>query len=602
MPDQLSQGPDTPAADAVTPTTSPSSAAFPWLAHYPPDVPAQPVIPTQSLPELLEAAGAQYGTRDAMIYYGTRLSYVQLLALADRFARALVKLGVARGDRVSICLPNVPQFPVAFYGALKAGAVVVATNPLYTGPELLHQLNDAGVKVVVTLDQLYPTLAGIRAQTSVEQVILCGVADYFPRALALAYGIRQARESRGKHFDRRALAADTTIHEYKELIGSGHNRQGYELFKLPDPALPGDLAVLQYTGGTTGLAKGAMLTHRNLAANAQQAYLWSEQPLGAANKTLCIAPFFHSYGLTVCMNASLFFGATLVLQPRFSPKDAVAAIQKYKPELFPGVPTMYLAIASLVEKKKADLSSIKVCISGAAPLPAEVQNRFEKLSGAKVVEGYGLTEASPVTHCNPVFGERRVGTIGVPLPNTESAIVKAETWEFLPPGEIGEIVIRGPQVMQGYWQRPDETAKVIRDGWLLTGDIGQMSADGYFKIVDRAKDMIIAGGYNIYPRDVEEVLFEHPKVLEACVVGIPDPYRGETVRAYIVAKPGQTVTPEELDAFCRERLAAYKVPKQYEFRAELPKTMVGKVLRRALREEAIKQMAGEQTSPPSPLP
>lgn len=586
MPDQLSQSPDMREA----------GAAFPWLAHYVPGIPARPEIPSRSLPELLEAAARQYGTRDAVIYYGTRISYLQLQALVDRFAQALVKLGVARGDRVSICLPNVPQFPVAFYGALKAGAVVVATNPLYTGPELRHQLNDAGVKVVVTLDQLYPTLASVRAETPVEQVILCGVADYFSRPLALAYGIRQARESRGKHLDKRSLAADKTIHQYKDMLGASHNRQGYELFKLPDPAQPNDLAVLQYTGGTTGLAKGAMLSHRNLAANAQQAFLWSEQPTGSPNKTLCIAPFFHSYGLTVGMNASLFYGATLVLQPRFSPKDAVAAIQKYRPELFPGVPTMYLAIATLVEKKKADLSSIKVCISGAAPLPAEVQNRFEKLSGAKVVEGYGLTEASPVTHCNPVSGERRIGTIGLPLPNTESAIVNTETWTFLPPGEIGEIVIRGPQVMQGYWNQPGESAKVLRDGWLLTGDIGTMSEDGYFKIVDRAKDMIIAGGYNIYPRDVEEVLYEHPKVLEACVVGIPDAYRGETVRAYIVPKAGQKVTAEELDTFCRERLAAYKVPKQYEFRTELPKTMIGKVLRRALREEATKQTESGQTT------
>lgn len=586
MPDQLSQSPDMREA----------GAAFPWLAHYVPGIPARPEIPSRSLPELLEAAARQYGTRDAVIYYGTRISYLQLQALVDRFAQALVKLGVARGDRVSICLPNVPQFPVAFYGALKAGAVVVATNPLYTGPELRHQLNDAGVKVVVTLDQLYPTLASVRAETPVEQVILCGVADYFSRPLALAYGIRQARESRGKHLDKRSLAADKTIHQYKDMLGASHNRQGYELFKLPDPAQPNDLAVLQYTGGTTGLAKGAMLSHRNLAANAQQAFLWSEQPTGSPNKTLCIAPFFHSYGLTVGMNASLFYGATLVLQPRFSPKDAVAAIQKYRPELFPGVPTMYLAIATLVEKKKADLSSIKVCISGAAPLPAEVQNRFEKLSGAKVVEGYGLTEASPVTHCNPVSGERRIGTIGLPLPNTESAIVNTETWTFLPPGEIGEIVIRGPQVMQGYWNQPGESAKVLRDGWLLTGDIGTMSEDGYFKIVDRAKDMIIAGGYNIYPRDVEEVLYEHPKVLEACVVGIPDAYRGETVRAYIVPKAGQKVTAEELDTFCRERLAAYKVPKQYEFRTELPKTMIGKVLRRALREEATKQTESGRTT------
>lgn len=561
-----------------------------WLAHYSAQVPHDIALPERSLPELFDEAAGTFAPRDAVIYYGTHLSYVQLAALVDRFAQALLRLGVARGDRVSLCLPNVPQFPIAFFGALKAGAVVVPTNPLYTGPELEHQLNDAGVKVVVTLDQLYPTLAGVRANTSVEQVILAGVADYFSPLLAAAYGIKEAREARGKpHLDKRALRADRTIHSFKALLGSGHDQRGFEVFKLPPAAQPDDLALLQYTGGTTGLAKGAMLTHRNLAANAMQAYAWSEQPHGAQRTTLCVAPFFHSYGLTVGMNLSLLNGYTVVLLPRFVSRDVVSAIERYKPDLFPGIPTMYVAIATAVEKKRANLTSIKVCISGAAPLPDAVQKRFEGMSGAKLVEGYGLTEASPVTHCNPVYGERRSGTIGLPLPSTVAAIVDPETWAPLPPGEIGEIVVRGPQVMQGYWKRPDETAKQIKDGWLRTGDMGTMDEDGYFRVVDRAKDMIIAGGYNIYPRDVEEVLYQHPKVLEACVVGVPDEYRGETVRAYIVARPGEQVSSDELTAFCKERLAAYKVPKQFEFRDELPKTLIGKVLRRTLREESAAQ-------------
>lgn len=577
-----------------------AATTLPWLAHYSASVPHEIEIPDRSLPELLRDAARQYGSRDAILYYGTRITFVQLMALVDRFAQALLRLGVTRGDRVSVCLPNVPQFPIAFFGALKAGAVVVATNPLYTQPELRHQLNDAGVKVVVTLDQLYPTLAAVRSETSVEHVILAAVTDYFSPALTVAYSIKQASESRGKPRVRRdALRADNTIHTWKQLLGSSHDHQGFEVFQLPEPAAPDDLAVLQYTGGTTGLSKGAMLTHRNLAANASQAWTWSEQAPGTHHTALCVAPFFHSYGLTVGMNLSLLHGYTVVLIPRFTTSDVVHAIQKYKPDLFPGVPTMYQAIANAVEGKKVNLRSVEVCISGAAPLPGAVQDRFEAISGAKLVEGYGLTEASPVTHCNPVFGERRLGTIGLPLPNTIAAIVNTETFEFLPPGEIGEIVVKGPQVMRGYWNRPNETAEQVRDGWLLTGDIGTMDADGYFRIVDRAKDLIIAGGFNIYPRDVEEVLFQHPNVQDACAVGVPDEYRGETVRAYVVPKPGATLTAEELTAFCKQRLAAYKVPKQFEFRDSLPKTLIGKVLRRALREEAVaalNEASGKQAS------
>jgi long-chain acyl-CoA synthetase len=353
------------------------------------------------------------------------------------------------------------------------------------------------------------------------------------------------------------------------------------------------------------VAKGAMLTHRNLLANAMQAWAWQvppetqlaqkrkadyEQPAGSKHSTLCVAPFFHVYGLTVGMNMTVLDGSTMVLLPRFTVKDTLKAIEKYRPDLFPGVPTMYLAIAREAAKRHADLSSVKVCISGSAPLPLEVQRRFEEASGAKVVEGYGLTEASPVTHCNPVFGERRVGTIGLPLPGTDAAIVREDSWEFLLAGEQGEIVVRGPQVMRGYWNRPDETEQVLRDGWLKTGDIGMMSDDGYFTIVDRAKDIIIAGGLKIFPREVDEVLYAHPKVLEAAAVGVPDEYRGETVRAYIVVKPGETLTEAELSTYCQQHLAPYKVPKQFEFRTELPKTLVGKVLRRALRAEYIERM------------
>ncbi len=577
---------DATANDPVPGDVAPASR--PWTEHYSSSVPASITVPAQPLTWLLDEAARTSSAFTAIEYYGTRLSYAQFASLADRFARALVKLGVRPGDRVSICLPNCPQFPVAFYGALKAGAVVVPTNPLYTPPELEHQLRDSGAKVIVLLDQLYPNLAKVRANTPVEHIILTNVADYFPAPLALAYHAREAITSRRQgRKPERIPRNDPTIHDFRHVIGHAGDSLGLDSVQLPEPAKPDDLALLQYTGGTTGVAKGAMLTHRNLLTNAMQCWVWNEQPAGSKHVTLCVAPFFHVYGLTVAMNLTIYAASTMALLPRFTVKDTLDAIEKYKPDLFPGVPTMYLALAREVEQHKRDLRSIQVCISGSAPLPAEVQRRFEAVSGAKVVEGYGLTEASPVTHCNPVYGERRVGTIGLPMPNTDAMIINPDTWEPAPLGERGEIVVRGPQVMQGYWNRPDETANVLRDSWLRTGDIGVMDADGYFTIVDRAKDMIIASGYNVYPRDIEEVLYAHPKVLEAAIVGMPDEYRGETVRAFVVVKPGETLTAAELDQWCHERLAAYKVPKEYEFRESLPKTLVGKVLRRALREEAL---------------
>ena len=582
--------------------TAPGDGAErPWLAHYSPNVPATVDIPDRPLTWILDEAVRRHGARVAVEYYGTKLSYVQLEALADRFARALLRLGLQRGDRVALCLANVPQFPVAFFGVLKAGGVVVPTNPLYTAPELEHQLRDAGARFVVALDLVWPTLASIRDKTAVEQVIITSPADYLPPALGLLYRLKELGDRRGRPREGRR-GPDPTTHDFRALLGEAHTRQGYEVYPLPEPARPHDLAVLQYTGGTTGISKGAMLTHRNLLANAMQSLAWNDLPPGEAHVSLCVAPFFHVYGLTVGMNLTILDGSTMVLLPRFTVKDTMRAIEKYKPDLFPGVPTLYLALAREAEQHRHDLSSIKVCISGSAPLPREVQRRFEAVSGAKVVEGYGLTEASPVTHCNPVFGDRRTGTIGLPLPSTDAAIVNWDAWEFLPPGQEGEIVVRGPQVMAGYWQRPDETAQVLRDGWLRTGDIGVMSEDGYFSVVDRVKDIIIAGGLKIFPRDVDEVLYQHPKVLEAAAVGVPDAYRGETVRAYVVVKPGETLTQDELDAFLKERLAPYKVPKQYEFRDALPKTLVGKVLRRTLRDEYIAraQQAGTNTEQSSP--
>ena len=569
----------------------------PWTRHYSPGVPATLDIPPKPLTWILDEAARRHGASTALVYYGTELSYLQLNSLVDRFAHALVHLGLRRGERVAICLPNVPQFPIAFFGVLRAGGIAVPTNPLYTGPELAHQLQDSGAVAAITLDQFYPTLAAIQGETQVKHIILASPADYFPPMLATVYRLRQLRErnhtSPAEARTVESAPPPATVHRFVDLIGRAYDRQGFEVFALPEPAASGDLAVLQYTGGTTGVAKAAMLTHRNLLANALQTGAWNEQKPDSKHTVLCVVPFFHVYGLTVCMMMAVANGWRMALLPRFSLQETMRAITKYRPDMFPGVPTLYLALAREAEQhpKKYDLSSVKVCISGSAPLPLEVQKRFEAVSGAKVVEGYGLSETSPVTHCNPVYGERRIGTIGLPLPDTIAGIINPDTGEFLPTGEQGEIVVRGPQVMAGYWQRPDETARVLHDGWLRTGDIGFMDSDGYFTIVDRAKDMIIAGGLKIFPREMDEVLYQNPKVLEAAAVGVPDEYRGETVRAYVVVKPGEHLTAEELIDFCKERLAPYKVPKQVEFRSELPKTLVGKVLRRKLRDEYIAEHA-----------
>jgi long-chain acyl-CoA synthetase len=571
-----------------TQTSSPDLNARPWLRHYDPAVPPILTYPDQPLTWLLDEAVRAYGTRDAIIFYGRRFTYAQLGAMADRFAAALIDLGVKPGDRVSICLPNIPQFPVAFFGALKAGAVVVPTNPIYTEPELQHQLADSGAETIVVLDLVYHRLLHVRDKTPVKRVIVAGVQDYLPPVLAAGYRAQQWRAKQPLP-SAQELRADTTAHQFKELIGKQDERW-FQLHALPPAAKPDDLAVLQYTGGTTGLSKGAMLTHRNLLANAMQAWAWTEEAK-KPEVILCAAPFFHSYGLTVAMNTGIWSGSALVLMPRYKAKDAVKMIGKYRPTIFPGVPTMYLGVAQEIARHGGDIGSVRICISGSAPLPKEVQANFEKLSGGKVVEGYGLSEASPVTHCNPLYGEQRSG-IGLPLPDTEACIQDADTGEMLPPGQPGEICIRGPQVMQGYWNRPEETAQMLRGGWLHTGDIGVMDEDGYFSVVDRAKDMIIASGYKIFPREVEEVLYAHPKVAEAVLVGVPDEYRGEAPKAFLVLKPGQQATAEEIIAYCKERLAPYKVPKYVEFRSELPKTMIGKVLRRALREEEAAKRAG----------
>jgi long-chain acyl-CoA synthetase len=535
---------------------------------------------------LLDQTVSKYPAHTAIIYYGTKLSYARLSSLANRFAAALQKLGIHKGDRVAIALPNIPQYPIAFYGALRAGAVVVPTNPLYTEREMQHQMADSGARVLVMLDNFYPTVRAVRAHTQLEHVILTSPADFLPPVLHALYPLsqRNARHPEPRLSTKERLQ-DKTLHSMSAMLQL-QSRNGIEVFNLPVQTSSDELAVLQYTGGTTGLAKGAMLTHRNLLANAMQTRYWTPQARDAQEVALCVTPFFHSYGLTVGMNLSILAAATMVFLPLFKARDVVKTISRYHPTLMPGIPTMYLAIMREAGKRSEQLSSIKYCISGAAPLPAKVRMDFEAITHGKLVEGYGLSEAGPVTHCNPLNGDIRDGSIGLPLPNVDAAILDQKTRELLPVGEEGEIVVKGPNIMQGYWKRAEETADIFVNGWMRTGDIGKMDEDGYFYILDRAKDMIIASGFNVYPREVEEVLYLHPSVQEAAVVGVPDEYRGETVAAFVVLKPGieaSEATRQDILTYCKQNLTPYKVPKILEFRESLPKSLIGKVLRRELK-------------------
>lgn len=570
---------------------APRENIFPWLRHYEQGVPASIDIPDQPLTWLLDTAARRFPSQTALIYYGTRLNYAQFSSLANRFAAALLRLGIQKGDRVAIALPNIPQYPIAFYGALRAGAVVVPTNPLYTEREMQHQLADSGARIIVMLDMFYPTLRAVRANTALEYIILTSPADFLPPLLRTLYPLAQRN---AKHPEPRLTDEerhkDAELHDMSEMLES-HTKGGIEVFNLPPRASGDDLAALQYTGGTTGLSKGAMLTHRNLLANALQARAWDAHAQDGKEITLCVAPFFHVYGMTIGMNLSIVAGASMVLLPQFKAREVVKTIRRYHPTQLPGIPTMYIAIMREMGKHAEALRSINVCISGASPLPKKVRMDWEALTHGRLVEGYGLSEAAPVTHCNPLNGDIRDGSVGLPLPNIEAAILDEQTGEPLPAEGIGEIVVKGPNIMKGYWNAPDDTANIFINGWMRTGDIGKMDEEGYFYVVDRSKDMILASGFNIYPREVEEVLFQHPVVAEAAVLGVPDPYRGETVAAIIVLKPGYAPTGEtraDIIAYCKKELTAYKVPKIVEFRESLPKTLVGKVLKRELKN-TIKQ-------------
>jgi len=551
-----------------------------WFDSYDPHVPPKLDYPQITLPVALDQTVENHPDHPFIIFKGSVFSYQETQSAILHFAAALQELGLKTGDRVAIHLPNCPQFIIAYFAILRLGAIAVPSNPIYTASELTHQLNDSGSTCVITLSNTYSILKDIRSQTPLEHVIVAKIKTYLPTHLRILFGL--LLENRYGH--KVDITSNDRTYWFQDLLN-----QDKQLVKPIDVA-SSDTAVLMYTGGTTGTPRAAQLTHRNIMTNAFQVRVWADV-LERPARVLAALPLFHSYGMTTCMNAGALAPGTIILVP--DPRDIddlLKTIHRQRPQLFPGVPAMYSALSNHPAIDQYDLSSIETCISGAAPLPPEIQRQFQEITGARLVEGYGLSEASPISHSNPIYGPDRIGTIGLPWPDTDVKIVDTATGDLiLEPGVPGEMCIRGPQVMAGYWNRPGETADVLRPAedsglpWLFTGDIASMDEDGYFRIVDRKKDVILgAGGLNIFPREIEDLLYTHSQIAEAAVAGVHVEGKGERVKAFVVLMPGETCTSDQILAFCRQKLAPYKVPKFVEFRDQLPKNQVGKVLRRQL--------------------
>ena len=559
----------------------------PWIKHYDEGVPATIDYPKFPLDRFLDNAASKHPEHAAIIFgaavgsqvLDAKITFRELNDLTNRFAAGLQKMGVKKGDRVVIMLPNCPQFIITAYATWRIGATVVCCNPLYVAREVEHLVKDSGAETFVVMSSLYERVKSIRANTDLKRVIVTNVKEYFPGLLKFLFTLTTEKKE-GHKVD---ISGDAGTFWFQDVLRDAPSKP--EAVDIDQE----EVATLIYTGGTTGVPKGAQLTHRNLVTNATVLNVWSKSK-EAEEVLVAVMPYFHSYGLTVGVNTCIANAITIVQIP--NPRDMVhvlKSIEKHKVTFYPGVPTMFVGFNNFPDRDKFDISSLRFAVSAAAPLPPEVQEKFQELTGGKMVEAYGLTETGPAASMDPLENPRD-HSIGLPLPDTDMAIVDVDTGEEeMPIGEVGEIIIKGPQVMKGYYKMPTETANALRvgpdgqPGWFYTGDIGYMNEDGYFHIVDRKKDMIIAGGYNIYPADVEAVLFEHPKVKEAAVIGVPDEKRGETVKAFVVLKEGETATEEEIINFCRENIAVYKAPRIIEFREDLPKSMVGKVLRRELR-------------------
>ena len=547
----------------------------PWVRVYEGHASSETEVFEGSLPDFFRAAVEEHRDKTAMTFYGTTFDFARLEALTEQMAGSLAARGVKKGDRVALMLPNCPQYVVSFFATVRLGAIVTQINPMYVEREIEYILKDSGAETIIVYSEMYPRVKSVMDNTALKNVIVVDLKGE-------PEGLEPGHASFGG-----IISEDTGPAPRVEI----------------DPAE--DVAVFQYTGGTTGVSKGAMLAHRNLIANVQQTLdLFVDDPGAFSNNQpiVAILPFFHIYGLTCVMLFGLRQGLNQLLLPRFDPQEVMNLVRDSRPVLFAGVPTMYMALnSSGVDLTEYGFDRVRTYNSGGSALPVNLKRAFEHKVNGTLYEGYGLSEASPVTHFNPPFaGESREGSIGIPVPSTDARIVDVETGtEEMPIGESGELVIKGPQVMKGYWNMPEETEDTLKDGWLHTGDIATMDEDGYFYIVDRKKDMILAGGYNVYPREIEEVLFEHEDVAEAVAIGVADEYRGETVKAFVVKKPGSEATEEEILAFCKERLAPYKTPKSLEFREELPKSTVGKLLRRVLVDEERARAASSAANQPS---
>ena len=556
----------------------------PWYQHYDEGVPRTIDYPQVPIFHFLEESAQKYPNSPCTLFKGARISFREMDEITNRLAAGLASLGVKKGDRVGIFIPNTPQFVMAYFAILKLGAIVVATNSLYTGREIEHQVNDAGIEVMVVMSNFYNILKEVQPKTHIRTLVVTNLKEALPPVLSFLFTLVQ--EKKGGF---RVQLAENDVW-MQDLINRYRSEDRPQVEVTAD-----DIALLQYSGGTTGISKGAIALHRNLVANSLQVRCWIVNAVDGQEVVLMAIPLYHVYGMVAGMLFAIRAGAGMVMIPNPRDlKDVLESIQKYRTTIFPGVPTLYNAINNHpdVLAGKYDLSTIKGCISGSAPWMRETKEKFEALTGGKVFEGYGLSEAPTATHCNPLLGENRTGSIGLPMPDVDARIISLEDEVSLQPvGEIGELAIKGPQVFKGYHNMPTETPNALRDGWLYTGDIARMDEDGYFYIVDRKKELIKPSGYQVWPRDVEEVIAANPKVLEVGVAGIPDPYRGETVKAWVVVKPGESLTEEEIKAWCRERMARFKVPTEVEFRNELPKTTVGKILRRELVRQH-KEQAG----------
>ena len=554
----------------------------PWYKFWPEGVPKHIDYPEIPLSDILKNTAESNPNHVAIVYFDKEMNYRELNLACDKFATALADLGVKKGDKVALFLPNIPQFVISYYGAIKIGAIETAISPLYKEREVEHQLSDSEAATIVVLDLLYPILEKVLDKTGVKRVIVTSLKEYMPPAKAFLGSLL-------KKIPSHKVERKPNVYFFQELLSKyGANPPKVDI----NPKR--DLVALQYTGGTTGISKGAMLTHMNLVSNAVACDAWLRGTKGGET-FLTVLPLFHIYGMTTGMNAPIFLAGKMVMLPRFDAVSTFQAIQKHRVTVFCGAPTMYAMLLAHPDLKKYDLKSVRFCISGSAPLPPEVQKKWMEVAGGVLVEGYGLTESSPVTHCNPLDKSMKtvqVGSIGLPWPDTDAKIMDIETGEKeLGPNEDGELVVKGPQVMKGYWKMAEESASVLRNGWLYTGDIAKMDVNGYFYITDRKKDLIKYKGYSVYPREIEDVIYEHPAVKLCAVVGKPDPVAIEIPKAFVVLKEGKTATEEEIKQFVNSKVAPYKAVREVEFRTELPMTLVGKVLRRVLQEEERRKLA-----------